>query len=96
MDIIFALILNSLMIFGVNALFTEGMIFAKLRNKMLLKIKENYLKPLFLCPPCMSSVWGLIGWFVFYNGSIILLPFYCLSLCGLVILILNYMPNESI
>ena len=42
----------------------------------------NYLcKPLFDCPPCMASVWGLIGWFYFVT-DLHLIP-YLLILCGL-------------
>jgi hypothetical protein len=44
-------------------------------------IGEFWSKPLFDCPPCMASVWGLIGWF-YFEPNIAMIP-YLLTLCGL-------------
>jgi len=53
------------------------------------------LKPFFLCPPCMASVWGTIyyitinpmpsihGWFA-----------HCVLVCGLNVIISHLMPKE--
>lgn len=39
-------------------------------------------KPLYGCPPCMASIWGIIGWFVLGGGlSLWIIPS-ILSLCG--------------
>jgi hypothetical protein len=41
---------------------------------------EFWCKPLFDCPPCMASVWGLMGWF-YFAPQLALVP-YILALCG--------------
>ena len=41
---------------------------------------DYILKPLFDCPPCMASVWGLLGWF-YFMPSLAIVP-YILVLCG--------------
>ncbi len=45
-------------IWGIAALFTEGMLFGEL-GKLIEGHKYRVVfKPLILCPPCMASVWG--------------------------------------
>jgi hypothetical protein len=57
-------------------------------------IGEYWSKPLFICPPCMASVWGTIVWFM-AGGSLVLWPFYILSLSGLVTLINSYIYGTN-
>ena len=49
-------------------------------NKNKTIIEDFICKPLFDCPPCMASVWGVIGWF-YFTPDIALIP-YILTLCG--------------
>ena len=49
-------------------------------------------KPLFVCPPCMSSIWGTIGFF-FNDYPIYYLPVYVFALCGAIYLIIQFMPE---
>lgn len=52
------IIILSLMIWGVAALFTEGMLLEKAGAAIEQSKYRWFFKPLVLCPPCMSSVWG--------------------------------------
>jgi len=74
------LVLNSLACLGVHCLTREGMILEKVANYIRLYIGEFWCKPLFDCPPCMASVWGLLGWF-YLTPSLAIVP-YLLVLCG--------------
>ena len=75
------LALNSLCCLGVHCLTREDMLFEKAANYIRHYVGEFWSKPLFDCPPCMASVWGLIGWF-YFEPNIAMIP-YLLILCGL-------------
>jgi hypothetical protein len=74
------LVLNSLGCLGVHCLTREGMLFEQAANYIRLYVGEFWSKPLFDCPPCMASVWGLLGWF-YLTPSLAIVP-YLLVLCG--------------
>jgi hypothetical protein len=50
-------------------------------------------KPLLTCPRCMASFHGVLWWCLFVREDWLLLPFYCVSLSGVMtavtILVLN-------
>jgi hypothetical protein len=78
---LFAIILlNSLICLGVHVLTRDGMLFENIANLVRDNISEFWCKPLFDCPPCMASVWGLLGWF-YLTPSLAIVP-YLLVLCG--------------
>jgi hypothetical protein len=56
------------------------MLFAPVAEYIRSIVGEYSAKPLFDCPPCMASVWGLLGWFYLMPGLAIV-P-YLLVLCG--------------
>lgn len=83
-----SLIPVSLGIWSVHILFQEDMIFEKQGEWITNRIGEYWSKPLINCPVCMSSLWGVIGFFAiryFFNVDLPLrqmIPFmFCL--CGL-------------
>jgi hypothetical protein len=80
MPLYLAIVLNSLACLGVQCLTREGMLMYKVADYISSKVGEFICKPLFDCPPCMASVWGLLGWFYLEPGLAIL-P-YMLVLCG--------------
>ena len=73
-----ALALNSLIIMGIHVLTRHGMLLQPFVND---DWNEYIRKPLYDCPPCMSSVWGILGWLYFAPDFNIIL--YLLALCGL-------------
>ena len=75
------LVLNSLGCLGVHCLTREGMLFEEIANIIRHYIGDFWSKPLFDCPPCMASVWGISGWF-YFAPDLHLIP-YLLVLCGL-------------
>jgi len=75
-----ALALNSLVCLGVHVLTRDGMLFAPIAEYIRSIVGEYSAKPLFDCPPCMASVWGLLGWF-YLMPSLAIVP-YLLVLCG--------------
>ena len=85
-ELFLVLVLNSLVCLGVHVLTRDGMLFAPvadwIRNSLkgVFNISEFWCKPLFDCPPCMASVWGLLGWF-YLMPSLAIVP-YLLVLCG--------------
>ena len=45
---------------------------------------QKYIhKPLFTCPICMVSVWGIPTWWMFGGGYLVYLPFYILAAAGI-------------
>ena len=80
MPIYLAIVLNSFACLGVHCLTREGMLMYNVADYIRSKVGEFICKPLFDCPPCMASVWGLLGWFYLEPGLAIV-P-YMLVLCG--------------
>jgi|LakMenEpi03Aug12_release.lakeMendotaPanAssembly.Ray.scaffolds.fasta_scaffold27346_10 hypothetical protein len=78
MSLYHALVLNSLVIIGVHLLTRVGMLLYPFVND---DWHEYIRKPLYDCPPCMASVWGIAGWFYFAPDVNIII--YLLALCGL-------------
>jgi hypothetical protein len=74
------IVLNSLACLGVHCVTREGMLFGPVAEYIRSIIGEYSCKPLFDCPPCMASVWGLLGWF-YFMPSLAIVP-YLLVLCG--------------
>lgn len=72
----------SLLIFGIWALFETGMILGWLGDALWKRWPEAFSKPIFACPPCMSSVWGTGVWFL-TGGDVFWWPYFCIALCGL-------------
>jgi len=90
---------NSLLIFGVYASLSEGMIFESLGDKIR-SMKSIFKKPLGTCPICMASVYGFpIFWgsyllgIINYDFIIIYYICYTFALSGLNYIILAYMPE---
>lgn len=76
------------MIWGLAALFTEGMILEKWGVAAEESKYRMFFKPLILCPPCMSSVYGVLASFYFHydlSHLIVLI----LGTCGLNYIIAN-------
>ena len=85
-----ALILNSVFIIGLWTVCKEGMLLGWVRD---LDIPEMLQKPLFLCPPCMASVWGTLGWLVSDVSLLMWFP-YVVILAGLNAIIVNVIDFE--
>lgn len=97
-------------IWAIYIIFQEDEILGKLGTKIRgprstkgqpLTKREYWLKPVFDCPKCMSSIWGFIGFFAirFFFGVDLpikqLVPFiFCL--CGLNLLISKLTTKERI
>jgi hypothetical protein len=81
MPLYLALVLNSLACLGVHILTRDGMLFGTAAEYIRSIVGEFSSKPLFDCPPCMASVWGLLGWF-YLIPNLAIVP-YLLVLCGL-------------
>ena len=91
----------SLGIWCIHILFQKDMIFEKAGNWIEKKLGEYWSKPVVSCPICMSSVWGLIGFFAiryFFNVDLPykqIVPFvFCL--CGLNTLLSKLTTKERI
>jgi hypothetical protein len=91
----------SLGIWSIHILFQEDHLLEKAGDWMDNNWPEKVNKPLWACPICMSSVWGLIGFFALdfifgvHHDIKLLIPFiFCL--CGLNTIILNLTSKKRI
>jgi hypothetical protein len=91
----------SLGIWAVHILFQEGHLLEKAGDWMDDNWPEKVNKPLWACPICQSSVYGLIGFFALdflfgvHHHVKLLVPFiFCL--CGLNVIILNLTSKKRI
>lgn len=79
LTIVLLLVISSAWIFGVKCLFSPGFLFEPLDLACDEgKVPHWLLKPLWRCPPCMSSVHGSVIYFFFLYGDfgpILWLPF---------------------
>ncbi len=83
------LVFNSLFIIGLHKITREGMLLEKAGTWAVKILGEFWSKPVTECPPCMASVWGLLFYFIFVQGGVVLLPFYLLTLVGLNYLLMH-------
>jgi len=91
----------SLGIWAIHIIFQKDQIFEKQGKWITEKLGEYWSKPLINCSICMSSVWGLIGFFAirfFFNVDLPykqIVPFvFCL--CGLNTIISKLVSKERI
>ena len=75
------------LIIGVWTLFGKGMLLGWLGDIWDRRLPEVLQKPLYSCPPCMSSVWGSAVWFLLGGGFEVMWTVFCLALCGILKLI---------
>jgi len=71
------------LIVGVWTLFGDGMLLGWLGDIWDKRLPKVLQKPIYACPPCMSSVWGSATWFFLDGGIEPLWPVFCLALCGI-------------
>jgi len=76
-------------IWGIHILFQEGHLLERPGNWMRDRSPEPWwIKPLFDCPICMSSVWGIVGFFAVDYFFDLHMPYrqivpFVFCLCGL-------------
>lgn len=88
-------LINILFIFGIHVCFKEEMIFEKAADWIEEKVKDHYwLKPLYSCPICMSSIWGGACFIIFSGLSIFLLPVWVISMAGANYIILQLISKH--
>lgn len=75
-------LLMALVAQGAYAAQQDGMILHFL-TKVWEFLPTWFHKPLFTCPICMVSVWGIPTWWMFGGGYLIYLPFYILAAAGI-------------
>jgi hypothetical protein len=81
-DFILSLLLMSLVTWGIYCLFSDGYVLGGVGKFLIDNLGLWFCKPLFACPPCMSSVHGAIfGLFAFgFSWTVIA---FIICLCGL-------------
>lgn len=80
MQLFLLIVLNSLACLGIHCVTRDGMIFGTIADYIRDAIGDMTCKPLFDCPPCMASIWGIAGWF-YFQPELNIIP-YLLVLCG--------------
>ena len=83
-----ALFLGSLWCFGVYAVFDNNHLLGHAGNWIEKHTSENFIRPLFGCPPCMASAHGTIIGLCLFGFSLTIIP-YVVMLCGLNFIIKN-------
>lgn len=95
---------NTLLIFGVFFATREGQVFGFVEvtyRRIIIEIEmlEYYglsffvqwmAKPLFMCPPCMGSFWGL-SWALLYDHSFSEGMVHIIAVCGLNYVLFKFM-----
>ena len=83
---------NSLFIIGFWTSCKRGMILGFIRD---IEISEWLKKPLYICPPCMASIWGSLGFIIAclagYFNLVWLIP-YVVALAGFNKIIVDVVP----
>ena len=86
-----ALFVNLFINLGIYTLMRPGMLLGPIGDYLYMKAPEHVHKPLFSCPPCMSSVWGTTFFFLSDLHNLVpywLFPVHCLILCGLTTIVM--------
>ncbi len=70
-------------IIGIFTLFLPGMLLGWLGDAWHKRLPKMIQKPLYDCPPCMSSVHGTWIWLAMGGSIEPMLIIFCLALCGI-------------
>lgn len=81
--ILLSIVFAFLVITGIWNLFQKGMLLGDLGTYLEKKLPNQLLKPFFLCPACMASIWGTVLFFLVVKVEIVYWPFFCLAVSGL-------------
>lgn len=87
------LILGSTWCFGIYALFDNDHLLGPAGDWIEAKTSTTFIRPLFGCPPCMSSVHGTIIGLIVFGLTLTVIPF-VICLCGLNFIIKNIIFEE--
>ena len=90
LDFILLLIIGSLWIWGVFAVFDEGNLLWFIRDNFEKTCGKWLAKPLFACPYCQASFHGGAIGLIYYDFHLIVLA-YIVCLCGLNFIIKEYL-----
>lgn len=93
-------IANILIIQGLNFLFKRGQLLGFIPDLYDRYLGTNQFfvklgKPLFYCTPCMSSLWGVVGFFV-TNFAWYYYPVWAICLCGANVIISKTKISEAL
>jgi len=88
-ELFYALVFNAFVCWGINKFTREGMVGEKIGLWSVKIFGEFWSKPVTECLPCMASVHGTYGFFLFYKGELWMLPFYLLALVGVNYITMN-------
>jgi hypothetical protein len=87
-DLFFLLLFGVGWIWGVHCLLSEGYLFDKVGH-LIDRLPEFLSKPLYQCPPCQSSIHGIVIFFIFSDQDWYYVFLYVLALAGV-----NYIIKE--
>lgn len=86
-----------LWIWGLRAVCSYPFIFYKIADNLEVRLKRWLSKPLFLCPVCMSSIWGTYFFFYFDQSGIMNLITFIMAVAGVNYLIIEYLyPGNDV
>lgn len=82
-------------IWGVNALFKEPFILYKVGEVLDTALPKWVSKPLFLCPPCMSSFHGTLMYIILFKvHDIPTWVIFCVCVCGINFLLKEFLYED--
>lgn len=83
-DFILLIIVGAFWTWGVHCLFDEGFVLNPIREYFRREGMPVWIaKPLYLCPPCMSSVHGMMISGIYFEWHLYPMAAYMVCLCGL-------------
>jgi hypothetical protein len=89
------IIIGAMLITGIWAACGKEMIFGELADYAEKILPHNLCKPLFVCPACMSSIWGTAYW-LYAGGDLKHWIIYILCLCGVMHLVsIHFLKNHE-
>lgn len=93
-DFILLLLFGAFWTWGVSCLFQEGYILEKPGNYLWGNWPKWICKPLFACPPCMSSVHGSVIAICYFDWHLYYILPYMICLCGINFIIKSILYPE--
>lgn len=88
-DLFAPIIINCFAIIMIWKVFSEGMILEGPGSWIQEKLGEYWSKPILSCPPCMTSVWGTLFYFIYVSNDLSLFLPYILAVGGLNYIVMN-------
>lgn len=85
-----AFITTVLVIWGIHCVLSPRFVFGWIGEKIKSTVGEYWSKPIYSCPACMSSIYGVLA-SIYFRVNFLDAPLFILAVCGLNFILIEFL-----